>query len=594
MAATFAGSLDYNTATIASTHSRTVPAFATSGRRCLVTAVVGSGARVITATLTHADATTRNLPQLGVDADISGHASTLWEFLADSKTAGATLTLKCFASDGVTASSERVSISLVVLDGVGAPHAFASVEITAAGTTKTVPQVTPTISDTVAVCIAADTEGGASPTTPTTAWTVPSGTTLLADDYPPTTGTPVPTHAVAGALGSPIAVNTASPAYVFTADNSAIGSAWTILYPVLAVLDNSPTVAPAVVATTRSNSATAAITHPITVPAAATIGRRIAVGLTYASGARVATATLVHADGTTRDVPEIAPKAALTNGGHAQHVFEVACDGKTGGARLDLAIAHADGTAATNIKASIVLAVLEGVGAPVAAVTAPHNSGSTTKTTPTATPTQSDTVELTLVSDSRGGTSPITSTSAWTAPEGFTLAVADFMAGTTDSPVSTSALAHRFGTRLPADQPAGGRVWTANVSNVGASWTLLYPAANASGFYAAVADGFVSLALLFPDTLTTPAAPVQASPATAITATGFTSSWSAAASADTYRVQRRTGTNAFATVATVSTTSYSHSGLTASTAYDVRIIGVNSGTVQGPASNTVSTTTAAA
>ncbi len=139
MAATSPGSLDYNTATITDTHTRTVPTFATSGRRCLLVVGVGSGARVMKATLTHGDGTTRSLPQLGVDADISGHASSLFEFAADSKTAGATLTVKSYASDGVTLDAERLTISLTVLAGVGAPHAYAPAEYTTAATTKTAP-----------------------------------------------------------------------------------------------------------------------------------------------------------------------------------------------------------------------------------------------------------------------------------------------------------------------------------------------------------------------------------------------------------------------------------------------------------------------
>ncbi len=598
MPVTVPASLDYNDATLRSTHTRVIPAAATTERRVLVVAGIGSGSRVLTARLTHADGTTRDLTAWP-KASVTGHASHVWEFAADSKTAGATLTIKVFLSDGVTASSERLSITVTVRAGAGAPHKFASTATSTGGTTKTVPQVIPDISDTVPVLIALDTEGGTAPTTPTTVWSPPSSAvTLDADDFPPTTEVPVPTHVVAGAYGSAVPVGQASPAYVFTADNSAIGSAWTILYPVL------PTEVPKPASMHGSgyNDATARVTHSRVMPPQATAGRRVLVPMTIASGARVLAATLVHADGTTRTVSELAPKAGLTNGGHAQYAVEFECDAKTAGARLDLYQRPADTTQPdSEIKASIPLIVLEGVLAPLTAQTVGHSSASSTKKTPAVTPGAFDTVEVSLVSDSRGGTSPVTSTATWVPPEGFTLLAADYMAGTTASPVSTSAIGARLGVRLRADTPAGQRTWTskdlsgANIANVGATWTVIYPVAkpNVSGMFVVVADGFVPLDMLFPDTLTTPGAPVQASPATGVTATGFTSSWSAASSADTYLVQRRTGTNAFATVATVTTTSYTHTGLAASTAYDVRVIGVNSGTVQGPASNTVSTTTTA-
>lgn len=91
----------------------------------------------------------------------------------------------------------------------------------------------------------------------------------------------------------------------------------------------------------------------------------------------------------------------------------------------------------------------------------------------------------------------------------------------------------------------------------------------------------------------TPGTPVLASPATNISSSGFLSTWSAAANATDYLVQRRQGTATFATVATTTNLTYQHSGLSAESSYDVRVI-ARAGTTQGTASNTVTTTTAAA
>lgn len=88
-----------------------------------------------------------------------------------------------------------------------------------------------------------------------------------------------------------------------------------------------------------------------------------------------------------------------------------------------------------------------------------------------------------------------------------------------------------------------------------------------------------------------PGTTTLSTPATNITTSGFRSSWTAATPATSYLVQRRTGSNPFTTVAIVTTTDHTHTGLSAGTAYDVRIIPRNS-TTEGTPSNIVTTTTA--
>lgn len=504
MAVSPVAKLAYTDATVRSTHTRVIPTGAVTGTRVFLGFVIGSGSRNVAAELTHADGTTRPLTLLAPKAVPSGggHASYVWDLLADGKTAGATVTFRITNADGTTASF-AASITVTVLDGADAPHAFASAATGIGSKTKTAPQVAPTIDGCVPLVLACDTVGGTAPTTPTTVWTTPADVSLVVADYPPGTASPLPTHAVGGAFAKPVPANLNSPAYVFTSDASAIGSSWTILYPATVAATAAQ---PTVVTASGYDDATARSIYNRLMPAAATAGRRVLCPPTLASGSRLLTATLRHVDGTSRTVSEVAPKAALTNGGHGQYVVEFECDAKTAGATLELKQSPADGSPDSGLKASIPLLILDGVGKPVLAATVGHSIAGSSKTTPAVTTPVPDLVEVSLVSDSRGGTSPVTPTGSWAPPDGFTRVVFDNEAGTTASPVSSSAVGVRLDVRLPADSPAGGRVWVSKdaagalLSNVGASWTILYPTSqrNASGIFASVGDGWVALELIFP------------------------------------------------------------------------------------------------
>jgi len=110
--------------------------------------------------------------------------------------------------------------------------------------------------------------------------------------------------------------------------------------------------------------------------------------------------------------------------------------------------------------------------------------------------------------------------------------------------------------------------------------------------WALTAGGHV-LSTPAPAPATVPGTPVLASPATLITSSGFTDSWTAAADATDYVVERRPVGGTFAVVGTVTGTTYSHTGLSGGTGYEVQVTARNGSTLGAP-SNIVSTTTAAA
>ena len=64
--------------------------------------------------------------------------------------------------------------------------------------------------------------------------------------------------------------------------------------------------------------------------------------------------------------------------------------------------------------------------------------------------------------------------------------------------------------------------------------------------------------------------------ATAVSDTQIDLSWSGSLGASSYELQRKSGTDAFATIASPTTTSYMDTGLTASTMYTYQVRGVNS------------------
>jgi len=360
-------------------------------------------------------------------------------------------------------------------------------------TTITTPRQNAGQTSVVEVSHVQDVESSALPAT--ALWTPPEGVTLVRASYSQSPTIPVMSSAVGVDL-TPKAQGAALGGRAWTKDNGAYGGGWTVQY---GVTGTAPIVSPPASGTSyASNDAAARITHTAPVPTSATADRRVLASFTIASGSRLLTATLQHADGTTRTLTELAPKAALTNGGHAHHVLVFACDEKTAGATLRLYQQFADGTTPdTQIKASILLTVLQGVGEPVG-VTAPANSSTATKTSPTLIPPGPDYVEITLVSDSASGVAPVISTTEWKPPDGFELLVADYQAGATTNPVSTSAIAARLGTRLPKDTPAGGRVWSSDQPARGAAWTVLFPVLSAAGrngggIFAITADGYIPL-----------------------------------------------------------------------------------------------------
>lgn len=91
---------------------------------------------------------------------------------------------------------------------------------------------------------------------------------------------------------------------------------------------------------------------------------------------------------------------------------------------------------------------------------------------------------------------------------------------------------------------------------------------------------------------TKPGTPTLAD-ATNITSQGFTLSWSAASNATDYLVQIKQGTGSYATIGTVTGTSYAVTGQQASSVYVVRVIARN-GSVSGDPSNERTVTTTAA
>ncbi len=589
MAVTVAGTVGYDLGGSTNTDPKTttMPTGLADGDVLALQVNIGSGAStrlesVLTINGVTVDAATRRWA-----GQFAGYSSFLYSVPVTAAMSGTTLS---FITGG-TATRPPTMAGVVLRGTTGEPVATPShVSVTSTGATSiTTPAQSGGQDAVVEVSFVQDAESDAAPGTKL--WTPPTGITASRSAYSASTTIPI----MSAAVGVDLTVKTTGQGMgsrTWTKDNAAFGGGWTVQYGV-APTEVIPSAG--LVSATAYNDPTLRITYNVPVPTSATAGRRVLTALTFASGSRLLAASLTHADATTRTLTELAPKAALTNGGHACYVVEFEADAKTAGSTLVLTQSRADGSTTDGLRASIPLVVVEGVGVPVGA-TVGHSSASTTKTTPQVRPGEMDMVELTVASDSKGGAAPITTTSAWTAPEGFTLAVADYQAGTTNSPASTSAIAHRFGVRLSTGSAAGGRQWLSNVANVGATWTVLYPplaGSTASGLLAVVEGGLVPLEVVFPDTLSTPGTPALASPATNITGTGFTSSWSTASSASDYLVQRRTGTNPFATVATVTTTTFAHTGLALSTAYDVRVIARN-GPVEGTASNVVSTTTAAA
>ncbi|MGX9924163.1 hypothetical protein ACWIG4_30415 [Streptomyces sp. NPDC002248] len=120
------------------------------------------------------------------------------------------------------------------------------------------------------------------------------------------------------------------------------------------------------------------------------------------------------------------------------------------------------------IKMTMVMMDITGgdPGTPIFGITSMSTlTAATTKVTPTVDACPTGTVEIGLVWDSRGGTTP--QTTSWTAPAGFTRKAQYFTTAASGSNSGAYGVANSV-----ASGTLGNRTWTADQSALGSAWTI--------------------------------------------------------------------------------------------------------------------------
>lgn len=188
----------------------------------------------------------------------SGHTSQVWWRIAASGDLGATIT--------VTPSTGGIRQVLLLGKVSGASTVTSASNTSASATTKTTPSLGSVAAGSREVSVVWDSRGAATPQT--AAWTAPAGETRRAQAFT-TSGS----GASSGAWGdSDATVSGTIGSRVWTADVSALGSAWT-----LAVASDEQTVTPVLIASTASLPTPTVSPGPVT-----------------ASPARVEPSTVLH------------------------------------------------------------------------------------------------------------------------------------------------------------------------------------------------------------------------------------------------------------------------------------------------------------